>query len=57
MKPRQFHQPGKFLHGNIHNHSNRSDSKLEPAEFCSRNKSEGNDFITITVTLPETTII
>ncbi|MEN3792376.1 phosphotransferase [Fulvimarina sp. MAC3] len=43
-----FTAPGRFLRGNLHTHSNRSDGILEPAEVCRRYRAEGYDFIALT---------
>ena len=48
MHPKPFDKPGRFLRGNLHTHSNRSDGKLKPEEVCRRYKLEGYDFIAIT---------
>ncbi len=43
-----FELSGRFLRGNIHTHSSRSDGALDPAEVCRRYKAEGYDFLAIT---------
>lgn len=40
-----FASAGKFYHGNLHTHSNRSDGALEPQEVCRRYKDAGYDFL------------
>jgi hypothetical protein len=41
-------QPGRFYKGNIHTHSNRSDSTLPPAEVVAAYRDHGYDFLAIT---------
>ena len=43
-----FTSPGRFLRGNIHTHSNRSDGALSPEEVCRRYREAGYDFISLT---------
>jgi len=43
-----FTAAGKFLRGNLHTHSTRSDGVLEPEEVCRRYQAEGYDFIALT---------
>ncbi len=46
--PDPFTAPGRFLRGNIHTHSNRSDGALPPEEVCRRYRAEGYDFLALT---------
>ena len=58
-----FNNKGKFLKGNLHGHSNRSDGKLTPEDVCHAYIEKGYNFISITdhflkmfnypITLPE----
>jgi hypothetical protein len=41
-------QPGRFYKGNIHTHSDRSDSSLPPAEVVAAYRDHGYDFLSIT---------
>lgn len=43
-----FTAPGRFLRGNIHTHSTRSDGVLSPEEVCRRYRAEGYDFLALT---------
>ncbi len=43
-----FAAAGRFLKGNIHTHSNRSDGKLDPAEVCAAYRDGGYDFLALT---------
>lgn len=43
-----FAAAGRFLKGNIHTHSNRSDGALPPEEVVKRYRSAGYDFLAIT---------
>lgn len=43
-----FAAPGRFLKGNIHTHTNRSDGRLPPAEVVARYRAAGYDFLSIT---------
>jgi hypothetical protein len=45
MSPSVFTSPGRFLRGNIHTHSTRSDGVLEPEEVCRRYREAGYDFL------------
>ena len=40
-----FARPGRFLRGNLHTHSTRSDGALEPAEVVRRYRARGYDFL------------
>ncbi|WP_204569959.1 CehA/McbA family metallohydrolase [Arsenicitalea aurantiaca] len=42
-----FSAPGRFLRGNLHTHSDRSDGALPPAEVCRRYRQAGYDFLCI----------
>ena len=48
MRPNAFSNPGKFLRGNIHTHSNLSDGALSAEEVCRRYKNNGYDFLSLT---------
>jgi len=48
MQTSFFTDPGKFLRGNLHTHSTRSDGALDPQEVCERYQAEGYDFIALT---------
>ena len=48
MPTRFFTAPGKFLRGNLHTHSTRSDGALEPEQVCRRYQDAGYDFISLT---------
>jgi len=43
-----FTAPGRFLRGNLHTHSDRSDGVLKPEEVCRRYRAEGYDFLALT---------
>ncbi|MFZ5750939.1 MAG: PHP domain-containing protein [Pseudomonadota bacterium] len=43
-----FTAPGRFLRGNLHTHSDRSDGVLTPEEVCRRYRAEGYDFLALT---------
>ena len=43
-----FTAPGRFLKGNIHTHTNRSDGRLPPDEVVSAYRAAGYDFLSIT---------
>ena len=43
-----FTAPGRFLKGNIHTHTNRSDGRLPPDEVVARYRAAGYDFLSIT---------
>jgi histidinol phosphatase-like PHP family hydrolase len=43
-----FAAPGRFLKGNIHTHSNRSDGAIDPADVCRRYREAGYDFLALT---------
>ena len=43
-----FAKPGRFLRGNLHTHSTRSDGKLPPAEVSRRYRAMGYDFYALT---------
>lgn len=43
-----FAKPGRFLRGNLHTHSNRSDGKLPPDEVSRRYRAMGYDFYALT---------
>ena len=43
-----FSAPGRFLKGNIHTHTNRSDGRLPPREVVERSRAAGYDFLAIT---------
>lgn len=43
-----FSAPGRFLRGNLHTHSDRSDGVLPPAEVAARYRAQGYDFVAIT---------
>ena len=43
-----FTAPGRFLRGNLHTQSTRSDGVLAPQEVCRRYKAEGYDFLALT---------
>lgn len=43
-----FHQPGPFLKGNIHTHSDRSDGILPADEVARRYRAAGYDFLSMT---------
>ncbi|WP_284162538.1 CehA/McbA family metallohydrolase [Frigidibacter sp. SD6-1] len=43
-----FTAPGRFLRGNLHTHSTRSDGVLPPEEVCRRYRAEGYDFMALT---------
>ena len=43
-----FAKPGRFLRGNLHTHSTRSDGKLAPAEVSRRYRAMGYDFYALT---------
>jgi hypothetical protein len=43
-----FTAPGRFLKGNIHTHSTRSDGALAPEEVCRRYREAGYDFLSLT---------
>ena len=43
-----FSAPGRFLKGNIHTHTNRSDGRLPPREVVERYRAAGYDFLAIT---------
>lgn len=43
-----FSLPGRFLRGNLHTHSDRSDGVLPPAEVAARYRANGYDFLAIT---------
>ncbi len=43
-----FTTSGKFLRGNLHTHSTRSDGVLDPQEVCRRYHAEGYDFVALT---------
>ena len=47
MKPLAFSKSGKFLRGNLHTHSNRSDGLLSPDDLCQQYKDEGYNFLVI----------
>ncbi len=47
MQLAPFAAPGRFLRGNIHTHSTRSDGKLDPDEVCRRYRARGYDFLCI----------
>lgn len=40
-----FSAPGRFLRGNVHTHSDRSDGKGTPHEVCARYEGLGYDFL------------
>ena len=40
-----FARPGRFLRGNLHTHSTRSDGALDPAEVARRYRAQGYDFL------------
>lgn len=43
-----FHQPGPFLRGSIHCHTNHSDGSLSPQELLAAYRQNGYDFVCIT---------
>lgn len=43
-----FGKPGRFLRGNLHTHSTRSDGKLTPEEVSRRYRAMGYDFYSLT---------
>ena len=43
-----FTAPGRFLKGNVHTHTNRSDGRLPPDEVVSAYRAAGYDFLSIT---------
>lgn len=43
-----FNSPGRFLKGNIHTHSNRSDGALSPEAVCQAYREAGYDFLSLT---------
>ncbi|MEI4485713.1 CehA/McbA family metallohydrolase [Frigidibacter sp. MR17.14] len=43
-----FSTPGRWLRGNLHCHSDRSDGALPPAEVCRRYAAQGYDFLALT---------
>jgi len=43
-----FTRPGRFLRGNLHTHSTRSDGKLAPEEVSRRYRAMGYDFYALT---------
>ncbi len=43
-----FGKPGRFLRGNLHTHSTRSDGKLAPEEVSRRYRAMGYDFYSLT---------
>ena len=43
-----FQAEGRFLRGNIHGHSTRSDGRLPPQEACARYREAGYDFVCLT---------
>ncbi len=43
-----FGKPGRFLRGNLHTHSTRSDGKLAPEEVSRRYRAMGYDFYALT---------
>ncbi len=43
-----FNSPGRFLKGNIHTHSNRSDGALSPEAVCRVYREAGYDFLSLT---------
>ncbi len=43
-----FTAPGRFLKGNLHTHSTRSDGALPPEEVCRRYREAGYDFLALT---------
>ena len=45
MKPSAFSSSGRFLRGNIHTHSSRSDGVLAPAAVCRAYRDAGYDFL------------
>ncbi|WP_188907000.1 CehA/McbA family metallohydrolase [Aureimonas endophytica] len=45
MVPDAFAKPGRFLRGNIHTHSTRSDGALSPEEVCRTYREAGYDFL------------
>lgn len=47
MQLAPFAAPGRFLRGNVHTHSTRSDGRLEPDEVCRRYREQGYDFLCI----------
>lgn len=46
--------PGRFYKGNIHTHSDRSDSALSPAEVVAAYRDHGYDFLAVTDHFTET---
>lgn len=45
MNLSSFNRPGRFLRGNIHTHSTRSDGRLSPEEVCRAYRRAGYDFL------------
>lgn len=43
-----FAAPGRFLKGNLHTHSTRSDGKLSPEAVCEAYRDAGYDFLALT---------
>lgn len=43
-----FSLPGRFLRGNLHTHSDRSDGKLSPEQVIATYRDAGYDFLAIT---------
>jgi hypothetical protein len=43
-----FAAPGRFLKGNIHTHSNRSDGRCTPEAVCAAYRDGGYDFLSLT---------
>ena len=48
MQGLPFDKPGRFVRGNIHTHSTRSDGRLPPAEVVAAYRDHGYDFLAIT---------
>lgn len=42
---REFDGPGRFLRGNLHCHSTRSDGELSPERVCAFYREAGHDFV------------
>lgn len=43
-----FEKPGRFLRGNLHTHSTRSDGLWEPEQVCAFYRESGYDFLALT---------
>jgi hypothetical protein len=48
MMETPFSKPGRFLRGNLHTHSTRSDGRRSPEEVCRFYEAAGYDFLALT---------